>query len=80
MVPTFEEIQKPDKVLFKTIFEGYLATQTFKLADFLRLTEWFSMLQDKDIMLPTSFRNVDLYIVNSRDALHFKIYFKALEV
>jgi hypothetical protein len=37
VVPTFEEIQKPDKVLFKTIFEGYLVTLTFKLADFFAI-------------------------------------------
>ncbi len=79
MVPTFEEIQRPYKVLFKTIFEGYLVTQTFKQADFFAIDRTVQYASGQRYYASHLFRN-DLYIVNSRDALLFKIYFKALEV
>ncbi len=70
VVPTFEEIQKP---------EGYHVTQTFKLADFFAIDGTVQYASGQRYYVSYLFRN-DLYIVNSRDALHFKIYFKALEV
>jgi hypothetical protein len=80
-VPTVEEIQKPDK----TIFEGYLVTQTFKLADFFAIDGTVQYASGQRYYSSHLFRN-DLYIVNHMGCVTFhcskfqNLYYKAVEV